>query len=201
MDGDDCVALTTNNSAESAVTVSHVHCYGTHGLSIGSGTTYGLDSVLFQHNTLDGKDIWGHVSSLDNGIRIKSYPGAGGPVTNTEYFDTCMTGVRNLLVVTPNYAAPSGSTIPWFKSVTIDRAKSVDSVAHASSDLEGYDADHLSGITLRDVDLDATALTAKYADITLSRTDLDPAGTGVTVDDTGGSPTPINCSFPAFPNS
>lgn len=203
MTGDDCVAMTTNNAAESAVTVEHMHCYGSHGLSIGSGTAYGLDSMLIAHNTLDGKDIWGNVSSFNNGIRIKSYPGAGGTVTNTTYFDTCMTGVQNLLVVTPNYAPPSGTTIPWFKSVTIDRAKAVASVPGASSDLEGYSPEQPSGITLRDVDLDATAVTAKYANITLSRTDLSPSGTGVTVTTAPGDPgpPPIHCDFPPFPAS
>ncbi|WP_225850723.1 pectinesterase family protein [Streptomyces sp. HPF1205] len=203
MTGDDCVAMTTNNAAESAVTVEHMHCYGTHGLSIGSGTTYGLDSMLIEHNTLDGKDIWGNVSSFNNGIRIKSYPGKGGTVTNTTYLDTCMTGVQNLIVITPNYAAPTGTTIPWFKSVTIDRAKAVRSVPGASSDLEGYSPDQPSGITLRDVDLDATAVTAKYANITLSRTDLSPSGTGVTVTTTPGDPgpPPIHCVFPRFPAS
>ncbi|MFE9448455.1 pectinesterase family protein [Streptomyces sp. NPDC006739] len=200
MNGDDCVAMTTNNSAESAVTVSRLHCYGSHGLSIGSGTTYGLDAMLIEHNTLDGKDIWGNTSSFNNGIRVKSYPGAGGTVTNTTYRDTCMTGVQNLLVVTPNYAAATGTTIPWFKSVTIDHAKAVHSVAGASSDLEGYSADQPSGITLRDVGLDATAVTAKYARITLARTDLSPSGPGVTVTSTGGGPTPMTCRFPAFPN-
>ncbi|WP_052432675.1 pectinesterase family protein [Streptacidiphilus carbonis] len=208
MDGDDCVALTTNNAAESQVSVSGLHCYGTHGLSIGSGTTYGLDAIQFTHNTLDGKDIWGNVSSLDNGIRVKSYPGAGGTVTNLSYADTCMTGVQNLIVVTPNYAAPTGTSIPWFKSVTIDGATAVDSVTGATSDLEGYSADYPSGITLRHVHLDATSVTAAYANITLDDTDLSPAGPGVTVTDTGvpdpghhGHSGGQHCSFPGFPHS
>ncbi|WP_328459314.1 pectinesterase family protein [Streptomyces sp. NBC_00448] len=200
MNGDDCVAMTTNNNAESAVTVSHLHCYGSHGLSIGSGTTYGLDAMLIEHNTLDSKDIWGNVSSFNNGIRIKSYPGAGGTVTRTTYLDTCMTGVQNLLVITPNYAAPTGTTIPWFRSVTVDGAKAVHSAPDASSDLEGYSSAYPSGITLRNVDLDATAVTAKYANITLDRTDLNPEGPGVTVTTTGTSHPSMTCAFPDFPD-
>lgn len=200
MAGDDCVALTTNNAAESAITVAHNHCYGTHGLSIGSGTTYGLDALYIHHNTVDGRDYWGTLSTFDNGIRAKSNPGKGGPVTNVVYAQTCMTDVQNLIVVTPNYAPPSGTTIPWFKSLTIDRARAVDSVPGASSDLEGYNADYPSGITLHQVYLDATAVTAAYAHITLDNTNLHPSGPGVTsTEDDHGAPQPLSCAFPTFP--
>jgi polygalacturonase len=203
MEGDDCVALTTNDSAESAVTVSGLHCYGTHGLSIGSGTTFGLDSILFRGNTLNGYDAWGNLSTLDNGIRVKSYPGAGGLVTNVVYAGTCMRAIQNLIVLNPNYDPPTGSTIPWFQSVTISRARAVDSVPGADSEIDGYSADFPSGVTLRDVSLDATAVTAQYASITLDRADLAPSGTGVTVTTSPGNgsqaPPPMHCTFPPFP--
>lgn len=200
MAGDDCVAMTTNNAAESEITIAHDHCYGTHGLSIGSGTTYGLDGLDIHHDTVDGRDYWGTLSTFDNGIRAKSYPGAGGVVTNVVYADTCMTDVQNLIVVTPNYAAPTGTTVPWFKSVTVDRARAVHSVAGASSDLEGYSADQPSGITLRQVHLDATTVTAAHAHITLDNSDLRPSGPDVTVtEDDHGAPHPLKCTFPAFP--
>lgn len=201
MEGDDCVALTTNNAAESAVTVTGLHCYGTHGLSIGSGTTYGLDSIIFRGNTLNGYDAWGNLSTFDNGIRIKSYPGAGGVVTNVAYSGTCMRAIQNLIVITPNYDPPTGTTIPWFKSVTISRALAVASVPGAGSQVDGYSADFPSGVTLRAVNLDATAVTAQYADITLARTDLAPSGTGVTVTTADGNqaPPPLHCAFPPFP--
>jgi hypothetical protein len=74
MEGDDRVALTTNSLPESGITVRGPHCYGTHGLSIGSGTTHGLSSISFLGSTLNGYDAWGHLSALDNGIRVKSAP-------------------------------------------------------------------------------------------------------------------------------
>jgi pectin methylesterase-like acyl-CoA thioesterase/polygalacturonase len=201
MEGDDCIALTTNNAATSAVTVSGLHCYGTHGLSIGSGTTFGLDAIFFHGNTLDGYDAWGNLSTFDNGIRIKSFPGGGGVVTNVVYAGTCMRAIQNLIVITPNYDPPTGTTIPWFKSVTIVRARSVGSVPGASSQIDGYSADFPSGVTLRDVRLDATAVTASYAQITLDRTDLTPSGPGVTVTASPGNrgPAPMHCTFPPFP--
>jgi polygalacturonase len=207
MEGDDCVALTTNSLPESGITVRGLHCYGTHGLSIGSGTTYGLDSILFQDNTLDGYDAWGHLSTLDNGIRLKSYAGAGGQVTNVVYDGTCMRAIQNLIVISPFYDPPTGTTIPWFKSVTIERVMAVNSVPGASSIMEGYSADFPTGLTLHNVHLDATGVTAQYANITLDNTNLDPAGPGVTdttVTDTtvtGGPATPAHCAFRPFPGS
>jgi pectin methylesterase-like acyl-CoA thioesterase/polygalacturonase len=201
MEGDDCVALTTNNAATSAVTVSGLHCYGTHGLSIGSGTTFGLDSIVFHGNTLDGYDAFGNLSTFDNGIRIKSFPGGGGVVTNVVYAGTCMTAIQNLIVLNPFYDPPIGTTIPWFQSVTITRALAVHSVAGASSQIEGFSADFPTGLTLRDVSLDATGVTAQYANITLERTDLAPAGTGVIVTASPGNQAPpaMRCAFPPFP--
>jgi polygalacturonase len=202
MEGDDCVALTTNSLPESDITVRGLHCYGTHGLSIGSGTTYGLNSILFLDNTLNGYDAWGHLSSLDNGIRVKSYEGAGGLVTNVVYADTCMKAIQNLILITPFYDPPTGTSIPWFQSVTVDRALAVHSVAGASSEIDGFGAAYPTGLTLHDVYFDATAVTAQYANVTLEGTDLDPSGTGVT-DTTvmGGHASPMHCAFPKFPGT
>ncbi|MEY9849395.1 pectin methylesterase-like acyl-CoA thioesterase [Streptacidiphilus sp. BW17] len=204
-EGDDCVALTTNNAAESAVTIRNLHCYGTHGPSIGSGTTYGLDSVLFVGNTLQGTDRSGIASTLDNGIRVKSYPGAGGTVSNVTYADTCMTGVQYLIDIDPNYAAPTGTSIPLFQSVTVDGARAWHSLPGAQSVLDGYDSAHVSGITLRDVDFDATTVQAQYAAITLAGTDLAPTGTDVTTSvvapSHGSGDGHEPCSFPAFPTA
>jgi polygalacturonase len=200
MEGDDCVALTTNSAAESGITIRGLHCYGTHGLSIGSGTTYGLNSILFLGNTLNGYDAWGDLSTLDNGIRVKSYAGAGGLVTNVVYADTCMKAIANLIVINPFYDPPTGTTIPWFQSVTITRALAVHSIAGASSEIEGYSAALPTGLTLHDVNFDATAVTAQYANITLDHTDVAPSGTGVTVTTTNnGHPAPMRCTFPPFP--
>jgi len=200
MEGDDCVALTTNSLPESGITVRGMHCYGTHGLSIGSGTTFGLNSILFYRNTLNGYDIFGHLSTFDNGIRVKSFAGGGGLVTNVVYADTCMTAIQNLIVLNPFYDPPTGTTIPWFQSVTITRARAVHSVAGASSVIEGFDADVPTGLTLHDVNLDSTAVTAQDANITLDRANLAPSGTDVTVTTTdSGHPAPMHCTFPPFP--
>jgi polygalacturonase len=62
--------------------------YG-HGISIGSGTTVGIPHMLVRHCTLEG---------TDNGIRIKSMRGAGGPVDDVRYTDIRMKNVPNAIV-------------------------------------------------------------------------------------------------------
>jgi polygalacturonase len=53
--GDDCVAVKSNAGLPSRnITVDDVHCYGSHGLSVGSQTAGGVDNVLFEHSTLNG---------------------------------------------------------------------------------------------------------------------------------------------------
>ncbi len=200
--GDDCVAIGAGKAALEAVTVTDVHCYGTHGISIGSGTTYGVDDVFVNRNTIQGLGASGVMSTLNNGIRVKSYIGSGGPVTNVTYARTCMRDIQYLIDLDPNYSfgTPGTANIPDFRSITVRDAVSVHSVPGATSVLDGYDADHPLGLTLENVHLDTTTVTSKYADIRIDRSDLTPSGDGVTVT-YGGHPagTPIRCTFPEYP--
>ena len=45
-DGDDGIAIKTNASAASDITIENSHFYGTHGISIGSETQFGVSNVL-----------------------------------------------------------------------------------------------------------------------------------------------------------
>ena len=133
---------------------------------------------------------------------LDSCQGGGGLVTNVAYEGTCMRAIQNLIVISPLYDPPTGTTIPWFKSVTIERAMAVHSVPGASSIIEGYSADFPTGLTLHFLHLDATDVTAQYANITLDHTNLVPAGAGVTdTTVTGGPGIPAHCTFPPFPGS
>jgi pectin methylesterase-like acyl-CoA thioesterase/polygalacturonase len=197
--GDDCVALTANDTAVSNVTVSHNHCYGSHGLSIGSGTTFGLDNISFNRNTLVGPHAFGVEADFNDGIRIKSYLGHGGQVTNVTYAHTCMMAVQNLIDIRPNYLPPVGTSIPDYRSVTVRGATAIRSAPGATSLLEGFDATHPLGLTMSNVHFDATSVSAQYANITMSGSDLSPSGTGVTVTPGTGSGRPLLCTFPPFP--
>ena len=53
--------------------------------------------MLAQNNTIQGSDSSGNVSTLNNGIRIKSYPSKGGTVSTVTYVDTCESGVGHVM--------------------------------------------------------------------------------------------------------
>lgn len=198
-DGDDCVAIKAGSGASRNITVSNTHCYGTHGLSIGSETNGGVTNVLMKDNTVQGTDSSGTVSSSDNGIRIKSDPSRGGTVSQVTYDDTCLTGVKDLLQFNPFYSTSSGSSIPTFTDIVVNGAKSVSSASSATSQLDGFDSSHMLGLTLENVQLDVTKTTAQYANIQTYNTNLKPSGTGVTVTGISGGGSVPSCSFPAFP--
>ena len=65
-----------------------------HGISIGSGTTLGIRNMLVRDCQMEG---------TDNGIRIKSMRGAGGPVENIRYSNITMLRVEHAFVFELDY--------------------------------------------------------------------------------------------------
>ncbi|HET9172473.1 MAG TPA: pectinesterase family protein [Actinospica sp.] len=183
MDGDDCVAMEANDATVAHLSVLNDQCFGTHGISVGSGTTYGVEAVLVDHNRIDGKDLDGTESGIAAGIRIKSYAGAGGVVRDVVYRDTVMSDLSNPIDIDPFYAAATGTSVPEFAGILIDGAVATDSVPGAQEIVEGHDAADQTVLTLRNVHVDATATLAQYARITECGSDLSFAGTGVAVED------------------
>jgi polygalacturonase len=80
--GDDDVAI---QSGSRDVLVEYLTCLHGHGISIGSSTRNGLSHVVVTHCIFDGSD---------NGLRIKSYRGAGGEVHDISYANIVMKNVR-----------------------------------------------------------------------------------------------------------
>ncbi|HLH58132.1 MAG TPA: pectinesterase family protein [Streptosporangiaceae bacterium] len=180
-DGDDCVAMQTNDATDAHITVGGNQCYGTHGISIGSETTYGLESILAERNLIDGKDSSGTESSIAAGIRVKSYAGAGGLVTDVVYADTTMRGLQYPIDIDPFYDPPTGTSYPDFAGITVDGATETGSVPGAESVLKGYSPADPLGLTLRDVYFDTTATQAQDAHVTEVHSNLVITGPGVTV--------------------
>ncbi len=122
-----------------------------HGLSIGSGTTVGIHHMLVRHCTLDG---------TDNGIRIKSMRGAGGPVENIRYTDIRMRGVPNAIVLDLNYVDNNRPDfrgdprkIPSIHHILIDHV-TIEGSEHAGR-IVGLPESLITDITLRDVTITA----------------------------------------------
>jgi polygalacturonase len=100
-DGDDGIAIKTNASAASDITIENSHFYGTHGISIGSETQFGVSNVLIENDTIQGTDSSGNESTSNNGIRIKTDSSDGGKVNDITYDDICETGVQDLIDFNP----------------------------------------------------------------------------------------------------
>jgi polygalacturonase len=120
------------------------------------------------------------------------------------YINTCETGVENLIRLNPRYdSSSSTSDIPDFTNILVDGLTSQNSVSGASSQIEGYDTSHMTGLTLQYVNLDTTSYSAEYADVGTHDSDLNPS-TGTSVSLTRLS-SPVtsgsvpSCSFPGFP--
>jgi polygalacturonase len=152
--GDDCVAVKSNAGIPSRnITVDNVHCYGSHGLSVGSQTAGGVYNVLFENSTLNGYDSLGNLSVSDTGIQVKTDANSGGLTSRVTYRDICMTNIKHVLIFNPHYSS-GGTAVPTQRDIVLDGVVSTDSVSGAYSIFEGFDAASPLGITLENVDLD-----------------------------------------------
>jgi polygalacturonase len=197
-DGDDCIAIKSNPGlASDNITVEDNHCYGTHGISIGSQTGGGVANILVHDDTISGTDSLGNVSTSNNGIRIKSDALAGGVTQRVTYHNICLTGVQNPLYFNPFYAA-GGTTIPTFSDIVLNGVVAVDSPAGTTSLFQGYDANHLLGLDLENIHLDNPAQTASNARIGLYNSNVVPSGPNVVVTPIHAWGSIPSCRFPAF---
>ncbi len=184
-DGDDGGAVKTNSGPASNITVLANRFYGTHGMSIGSQTMYGVSNVLWEDNEVNGTDQWGNVSTDNNGLRIKSDPTCGGPVNQVTYKNTLLNGVKHLLIFNTSYGTCSGTPgIPVYQDIVVDGVRAINSQSGAYSQFQGYSATNPLELYLANVDLDATAQqSSQYAIVGLDHSNITPAGTGVTTFD------------------
>ncbi|NUP49082.1 MAG: endopolygalacturonase [Catenulispora sp.] len=199
--GDDGIAVKSDAGGPAAdITVRNTSFWGIHGLSVGSQTEGGIQNVTFTGNYIHGgTDIHGNTASSNNGVRVKSDSSFGGTVSGVSFVNTCETGVKHLILIDPQYLSGNGSSVPSFADITVNGLRSVSS-SSGSSTLDGYDAAHPLGLTLENVQLDATKVVAQYANIKMYNSNIAPAGTGVTVTSFSGSGSVPSCSsFPAWP--
>jgi polygalacturonase len=216
--GDDCVAVKANAGRPSRnITVDDVHCYGSHGLSVGSQTAGGVSNVLFEGSTLDGFDSFGNLSGSDTGIQIKTDANSGGLTRQVTYRDICMTAIKHLLIFNPHYSS-GGTSVPTQSDIVVDGVVSTASESGAYSIFEGYDAANPLQIDLENIDLDNVTQDGnhgnegptegqsptQHVEAGTYNTNIVPAGPlGNTVDDVTvtpvqGSGSIPSCTFPAF---
>jgi polygalacturonase len=180
--GDDGIAVKTNSSAASNITVENTRIYGTHGLSIGSQTFDGVTNVLFNNDYVYGNDLSGTASTDANAINIKTDPECGGHVDKVLYKNICMTNAKHLIVFDTAYGSCSGTAgTPVFTNIVVNGAKSVSSVSGAYTRIRGVSTSNLINAYLANVSLDVTTQsTDQYAKVDLDNSNITPSGTGVT---------------------
>jgi polygalacturonase len=196
--GDDDVAVKSGKSGPSSnISVLHNHFYTGHGMSIGSGTSGGVDHMLVDDLTIDG---------ADNGIRIKSDRSRGGLVHDIVYRNVCMRDVKNPLFFTPLYTTFTGDQLPVYRDITLDNVHILTAGRYT---FLGTDPQHKLGLTLNNVfadDQPHSQSLAQDADLTigLQRGNLEPSGDDVSIQQTPGSApgTPLACEarFIPFPD-
>jgi polygalacturonase len=197
--GDDHIAIKGQNGHVHDLTIAHNHFGAGHGMSIGSETgPGGIDGVNVYDLTVDGT-VFKSASAVNaNGIRIKSYQGAGGLVTNVTYQDICVRDVANPILLEPNYTSGTvtGGGTPQFTGIDIQDFHDVNDSSSRFTPvvtLDGYDASHMSQVTLDNVVVDGTpTVIAKNTAVTIG-----PGGASFTVPGAagdGGTPTPVDCS-------
>ncbi len=226
--GDDQIALKcgeANPAGATAschdITIAHNHFGTGHGMSIGSetnggksdGTGVGLDGLHVYDLSIDGLVPNGGAGNVNlNGLRIKSDRSRGGIVRNVRYEDVCMRGLANPILLNPNYdSSASGTAYPTFAGVTMKNVRHVDCSGNAPVPapvvtLNGYDATHLSTVTLDGVVVDGIAaanVKAQYATVTLGPGSVNvplssASGTGVTVTDQRSAVTAPNACAGKF---
>lgn len=181
-DGDDGVVVKTNSAPASNITIRNNQFYGTHGMSIGSQTMYGVTNVLWENNVMFGTDEWGNLATDDNGIRIKSDPTCGGPVNQVTYRNTTLIGIKHLLEFNTHYGTCSGfAGTPVYQNILVDHVVATQSVAGAYSEFNGFSATAPLELYLAHVHLDVNdQQKSQYAIVELDDSTITPAGPGVT---------------------
>ncbi len=201
--GDDHIAIKGANGLVSNLVIAHNHFGAGHGMSIGSETgPGGVSNVQVYDLTVDGNVYPGASNGNANGIRIKSYQGAGGLVNQVTYQNICTRNLANPILLEPNYTAGSGTTgggTPQFTNITIENFHDLTTTSvKPVVTLDGYDSSHESTVTLNNVVVDGS-VTVKESNAVVT---LTGGGANFTVPGATGSgtPSPISCtSWPAFP--
>ena len=193
--GDDNVAIKAGGHV-SHVTIAHNHFYAGHGMSIGSETAGGADSIRVTDLSIDG---------ADNGIRIKSNSTRGGLVRDVVYKDVCIRNTRNPIFMDSDYAhaGKGGDKLPEFTGIVLRDVRVMDG---GKITLQGFDEKHRLGMTFDNVQLDTPAsirVLAEHADLTLGPgpVNLRAVGEDVKIGGTPGQGAPNACEgkFVALP--
>jgi len=181
--GDDGVAIKTNSSNISNVTVQNNRLYGTHGLSIGSIAANTVTNILFQNNYVyaNGNYFSGVNSTYPNAINVKVDPCAL-TVTQVTYLNTCITEAKHLIYFSTSYSTCSPAGTPVINDVVINGVTSTASQSGAYEYFNGYASNDPIVAYLANINLDAVSILtgSQYGTYSLDNSNVTPSGTGIT---------------------
>jgi polygalacturonase len=186
--GDDHIAIKAGEHC-SHMTVAHNHFYTGHGMSIGSETSGGADSIRVTDLSIDG---------ADNGIRIKSNSNRGGKVNGIVFEDVCIRDTKNPIFMDSDYehGGRAGKKLPWFTGILL---KDVRVQGAGTVILQGFDAEHRLGMTFDNVQFDspkAIKVRAEHAELTFGpgAVNLKVSGEDLKIDGTPAATPPNACT-------
>ena len=182
--GDDNVAIKAGAHC-SHMTIAHNHFYAGHGMSIGSETSGGADSIRVTDLSIDG---------ADNGLRIKSNSSKGGLVQDVIYSDVCIRNTRNPILMDSDYEhfGKGGDRLPMFTGIELH---DVWVEGGGKVTLQGFDEKHRLGMTFDNVHFADTTIVAEHADLKFGpgAVNFRPTGEDVTITGAAGQGSPNAC--------
>jgi polygalacturonase len=180
--GDDNIAIGSSSTSygtwgavSTDIVIKHNTFMHGHGVSIGSYTNGGVDSMLVDSCTFNG---------TTNGVRIKSQRGRGGNVRNITYSNLTMTNVHYPIYFTGYYSDvpdqavdtlfPVTSTTPNFHDILVKNLKSTNTYANTSAGIiVGVAEKPFTGIRLENVNISSyLGLQVRNAEVYISDTSL-----------------------------
>ena len=161
-DGDDEIAI-SGSSLSSNFTYSNLLLTSGHGISIGSITTNSVSNVSVSNVNFSGQAADGNQIAL----RIKSYCGSGGAVTNVTYNGVCVQNTATGIDLDPFYSGTNttGANCPAYGSTTapINYQNIYLNTANAKINFQGLSSTVPSYFTLNNVYSNSAGLNLKTA--------------------------------------
>ena len=133
-DGDDWVSPKADSGHIANVTVSNLHTFSGHGISIGSETNAGLNN-MYVHDIVIDNGFGG--TSFDS-LRIKSGASEGGEVYDVLYKNICINNGGDTIVIDPYYTSATGTLYPNFHDITFSNVHKLLHNSSYKSTMAGY---------------------------------------------------------------
>jgi len=158
---DDFVTTATSGNPSSNLTFENSYVGSGHGASIsadgGNVSNFFVSNVNFSGASADGNE---------EAIHLKNDQSEAGTYNNVTYQNMCIENEQHPLRIDPFYSSAAGSGFPLMTNITV---QNVTVLTAGQVGLQGYDANHITTLTLNNVVFEATpTITPAPQDITIT---------------------------------